>query len=92
MPSDVFEAFRAMDIPEEKALKAASPLPRRDDDVIGIKSDLSAIRADIVIMKADIVGLKADVHVLKTEGQIAKWMLGAVLAFVITIAIKLFIH
>jgi len=31
--SVVFEALRAIDIPEDKALKAASALSRRDEDV-----------------------------------------------------------
>jgi hypothetical protein len=33
MQSEVFEAFRAVDIPEDKAVKAAAALSRRDDDV-----------------------------------------------------------
>jgi hypothetical protein len=40
MRSEVFEAFRAIDIPEDKALKAATALSRRDDDVASIKSEL----------------------------------------------------
>jgi hypothetical protein len=40
MQSEVFEAFRAIDIPEAKALKAAEALGRRDDDVTSIKSDV----------------------------------------------------
>jgi hypothetical protein len=32
--------FRAIDIPEDKALKAATALSKRDDDVTSIKSDV----------------------------------------------------
>lgn len=44
MQSEVFEAFRAIDVPEDKALKAATALSRRDDDVSTIKSELLVIR------------------------------------------------
>jgi len=44
MQSEVFEAFRAIDVPEDKALKAATALSRRDDDVSTIKSELLDIR------------------------------------------------
>ena len=40
MQSEVFEAFRAIDVPEDKALKAATALGRRDDDVTSIKADV----------------------------------------------------
>jgi len=40
LQSEVFEAFRAIDIPEDKALKAATALSKRDDDVASIKSEL----------------------------------------------------
>jgi hypothetical protein len=44
MQSEVFEAFRSIDIPEDKALKAAAALAKRDDDV-------GALKADVQLMK-----------------------------------------
>ena len=44
MQSEVFEAFRSLDVPEDKALKAAQALSRRDDDVSSIKSDIVIIK------------------------------------------------
>jgi hypothetical protein len=44
MQSEVFEAFRAIDVPEDKAMKAATALSRRDDDVTSIKSELMQIK------------------------------------------------
>jgi hypothetical protein len=44
MQSEVFEAFRAIDIPEEKALKAAAALSKRDDDVTSIKGELALMK------------------------------------------------
>jgi hypothetical protein len=40
MQSEVFEAFRAIDIPEDKALKAMTALSKRDDDVSSLKSEM----------------------------------------------------
>jgi hypothetical protein len=40
----VFEAFRAIDIPEDKALKAAAALSKRDEDVASLKTDTSILR------------------------------------------------
>ena len=37
--SEVFEAFRAIDIPKDKALKAATALGKRDDDVASIEAE-----------------------------------------------------
>ncbi len=44
MPSEVSEAFRSIDIPEDKALKAAGALAKRDDDVIGLKFDVQLMK------------------------------------------------
>ncbi|MFZ3325677.1 MAG: integrase [Methylocella sp.] len=64
MQTEVFEAFRAIDIPEDKALKAAAVLSKRDDGVASLKTDTS----------------------------ILKWMMGFVLAFLVAIFAKLFLH
>ena len=42
--TEVYEAFRAIDVPEEKALKAAAALNKRDDDVTSLKSDMSLMK------------------------------------------------
>jgi hypothetical protein len=52
MQSEVFEAFRAIDIPEDKALKAAAALGRRDDDVISIKADIVLIKGLMALLAA----------------------------------------
>jgi hypothetical protein len=44
MQSEVFEAFRAIDIPEDKALKAATALSKRDDDVGALKNDMAVMK------------------------------------------------
>ena len=40
----VFEAFRAIDIPEDKALKAAAALSKRDDDLASLKTDTAILK------------------------------------------------
>jgi hypothetical protein len=44
MQMEVFEAFRAIDIPEDKALKAAAVLSKRDGDVASLKTDTSILK------------------------------------------------
>jgi len=44
MQSEGFESFRAIDIPEDKAMKAATALSKRDDDVISVKGELLLIK------------------------------------------------
>jgi hypothetical protein len=44
MQTEVFEAFRAIDIPEDKALKAAAALSKRDVDVASLKTDTSILK------------------------------------------------
>ena len=44
MQSEVLEALRAIDTPEDKALKAATALSRRDEDVADLKSDARLLK------------------------------------------------
>jgi hypothetical protein len=44
MQSEVFEALRSIDIPEDKAMKAAGALSERDKDVSSIKGELLVIK------------------------------------------------
>jgi hypothetical protein len=44
MQTEVFEAFRAINIPEDKARKAAAALSKRDDDVASLKTDTSILK------------------------------------------------
>ena len=44
LQSEVCEAFRAIDIPGDKALRAAEALGKRDHDVTLIRSELLLLR------------------------------------------------
>ncbi len=64
MQSEVFEAFRSIDVPEDKALKAASALARRDDDVSGLKAGLEPMKwmLGFVLAFQIAIALKLFVH------------------------------
>ncbi len=44
MQSEVSEAFRAIDVPEDKALKGAAAFSQRDADVVSLKSDMALMK------------------------------------------------
>jgi hypothetical protein len=44
MQAEVFEAFRSIDMPEDKALKAASALTQRDGEVSALKAGMNAMK------------------------------------------------
>ena len=79
MQTEVFEAFRAIDIPEDKALKAAEALSRGNDEAIKMQENRLA-------------KIEADTASLKIDTAILKWMMGFVLAFQAAIFAKLFLH
>ncbi len=57
MQSEVFEAFRAIDVPEEKALKAAAALNKRDDEVSSLKADMLLLKWMLGFVLAFQVGI-----------------------------------
>ncbi len=57
MQSEVFEAFRSIDAPEEKALKAATALSKRDQDVSSLKSGMSVMKCMMGFVLAFQVGI-----------------------------------
>lgn len=44
MDTDVYNAFRSLGVEDEKALKAAEALSRRDTDVVGLQKDFAVLR------------------------------------------------
>jgi hypothetical protein len=41
---EVFEAFKSIDVPEDKAIKAATALSKRDDEVSSLKADMPVLK------------------------------------------------
>lgn len=42
--SEIFDAFRSIGVDEDKAVKAAAALSKRDDDVSLLKTDMNLIK------------------------------------------------
>jgi hypothetical protein len=79
LQSEIFEAFRSIGVPEDKALKAAEAFGKKDEDRFKAIDD----RLD-----------KVDARLVKLESRVAvlQWMMGFVLAFQFAIFVKLFLH
>ncbi|MDQ2081959.1 hypothetical protein RA307_17365 [Xanthobacteraceae bacterium Astr-EGSB] len=73
MVSEVYDALRSVNVPEDKARKAAEALAvpdiRRvyDARFDKIDGDIAALKADVAGLKIDVAGLKTDVATLKTD-------------------------
>jgi hypothetical protein len=91
MQAEVFEALRAIDIPEDKALKAAAALSRRDEDVAALRSDVGLLKNDTTTLKGDATVLKADVTTLKRDMAVLRWMVGTLYPLVLAVLVKLFV-
>jgi hypothetical protein len=44
MQAEVFKTFRAIDIPEDKALKATTAMGQRDTEVSSLRSDMGVMK------------------------------------------------
>lgn len=44
LSQEVYEAFRELGVPEEKAMKAATALSKRDADVTEVKRDVAVVK------------------------------------------------
>ena len=62
MQSEVFEAFRAISVPEEKALKAATALSKRDEEVASIKTDTVVLKWMVGTLAAVMFGIGAPIR------------------------------
>ena len=81
---EVYEAFRSIDIPDEKAAKVAAALstafgkgnPEHGTKIETVEKDISVIRTDIGSMKTDLTALKIDNAAIKGDMTNLRWMLG----------------
>ena len=93
MQTEVFEAFRAIDVPEDKALRAAAALmwalSKVDDETT---KAFSKRDADMGSIRSDMTGVKLDVATLKGDVTLLKWMVGLAITLDLTILAKLFSH
>ena len=82
MQAEVFEAFRSIDVPEDKAIKAATALTsaltkfatdattsfnKRDADIDVTRTDVTTLKSDIDVIRKDVTTLKSDVDVIRKD-------------------------
>lgn len=59
-------------------------------DIGTLKTDVASLKQDLASLKPDVSVLKQDVATLKTDVVFMKWMLGVVLAMLLTLLFKSF--
>lgn len=97
LQAEVYEAFRSIDVPDDKALKAAVALSAAMS-----KSEGEAVRTNKRVedettegfskRDADIDAIRKDLHGLKIDSAVQKWISGVTLSMITAIFFKLFIH
>ena len=104
MQAEVFEAFRAIDVPEDKALRAAAALASafaksEDDTARGfVKRDgaIDRLTAEVAALNARLTAEVAALNtkIVKLDGDVAllKWMVGFTLAMLVTLLFRSFTH
>ena len=100
LQAEVYQAFRTLDVPDDKALSAAVALSsafgnvadetargssKRDADIEAIRKGMDGIRADVVGIKLDVAGMKGEIGLLK-------WMMGTTIALLVTVLFRVFTH
>ena len=84
MQAEVYEALRSIDISEAQALKAATALSQRDNDVAGLKTEVTVIKWMVgtgigltLILLGSVLTMWAKLGDISGQlGQIAKGMHG----------------
>lgn len=86
MQAEVYQAFRAMDVPEDKALRAAEVLGRRDEEL------LAAFHKGDDTLEASVKKISEDTAGFKTELRVMQGVLGLLSALQVATFIKLFVR
>ena len=84
--AEVLEAFRSIDVPEDKAIRAATAL----------SASLSKVEDETArsfsTRDTDIGAFRKDVTALKVDTAVLKWMNGVLLTMVTAILLRLFLR
>jgi phage-related tail protein len=72
MNPDVFDAFKSVGVPDDKARAAATVLARPQMQTATLALDLGTVKVDVAALKADVSVLKSDVSVLKSDVLVLK--------------------
>ena len=93
LQAEVYEAFRILEVSDEKALRAAvalsAALAKVEDDTSRSfnkrDADIDGIRKDVTSLTIGFTKLDGDVNLIK-------WMLGTTFAAVVTVLFRVFTH
>lgn len=96
---EVYDAFRAANVPDEQAKAAARALTvDLNTEVTSLRSEIAALRketaAEFVAVRSELAAHRketaAEFASIRTELAVIRWMLGFVLAFLAAISAKVF--
>ncbi|RYB01484.1 hypothetical protein [Lichenibacterium ramalinae] len=82
MHLEVYEAFRSLDVSEDKAAKAPVVLGKTGDELTTLRADMNTR-----FNKVDV-----DLAIIKGDQVLVRWMLGFMLALQVAVLFKLFTH
>ena len=97
---EVYEALRAIDVPDDKAKAAAQAVSQdMNREIAGLRADIAALRRD---MDAGFAGLRKDMDTesrslraelasVKSDMAVLRWMVGTSVALMLAVLVKLFL-
>jgi hypothetical protein len=100
LQAEVYEAFRVLDVPDDKALRAAvalsAALAQAEENTSRSFSkrdaDIEATRTDVSAIKTDISGIHVRLATMTGEINLLKWMMGTTIALLVTVLFRVFTH
>ena len=97
LQAEVYEAFRSLEVPDEKALKAAvalsAALSKSEDAAVkSLKNIEDDTNKSFSKRDADIEATRKDVQSLKVDSAVFKWMGGVMLSMLTALFFKAFFH
>ena len=86
---EVYEALRAIDVPDDKVKAAAQALTQdMNREVASLGSEIAALRKE---MATEFASVRADIASIRPEVAVLRWMNGTAIAFLIAVTLKLFL-
>jgi hypothetical protein len=95
MIAELYDALLAAGSPEDKARKAAEAMAgyeAHEGRFVRIEADIGELKRDVAELKGAVLSIDRRLSALEGEVRLLKWMIGFVLAFLVAISIKLFVH
>lgn len=97
LQAEVYEAFRTLEVPDDKALKAAvalsAALSKSEDEAVKILKTIEDDTSKSFSKRdTDIEATRKDVQSLKVDSAGFKWMGGVMLSMLTALFFKAFFH